>query len=117
VYKWHCVQCCYLYSVEPVRLHFPPKQPYCTNDTVCNAAIPAVLKRLIVGHTCPAGHERVKMSINSLYIKHGRWTEFDIPCFQSQIMLCKKMFEYSYVLVMQSKSCTIHTLKHTHFNT
>ena len=27
----------YLYSVEPVRMHFPAKQP-CTNDTVCNAA-------------------------------------------------------------------------------
>ena len=27
----------YLYSVEPVRMHFPAKQPY-TNDTVCNAA-------------------------------------------------------------------------------
>ena len=29
----------YLYSVEPVRLHFPAKQPYCTNDSVCNAAM------------------------------------------------------------------------------
>jgi hypothetical protein len=28
----------YLYSVEPVRMHFPAKQPS-TNDTVCNAAI------------------------------------------------------------------------------
>jgi len=28
----------YLYSVEPVRMHFPAKHP-CTNDTVCNAAI------------------------------------------------------------------------------
>jgi hypothetical protein len=27
----------YLYSVEPVRMHFPAKQP-CTNDTACNAA-------------------------------------------------------------------------------
>jgi len=27
----------YLYSVEPVRMHFSAKQP-CTNDTVCNAA-------------------------------------------------------------------------------
>jgi len=27
----------YLYSVEPVRMHFPAKQ-LCTNDTVCNAA-------------------------------------------------------------------------------
>jgi len=27
----------YLYSVEPVRMHFPAKQP-CTNDTVCSAA-------------------------------------------------------------------------------
>jgi len=65
VYKWCCMQCCYavlteslfksagitvshffstlpstwkyLCSVEPVRMHFPAKQP-CTNDTVCNAA-------------------------------------------------------------------------------
>jgi len=29
----------YLYSVESVRMHFPAKQPYCTNDTVCNAAM------------------------------------------------------------------------------
>ena len=28
----------YLYSVEPVRMHFPAKHP-CTNDTVCNAAM------------------------------------------------------------------------------
>jgi hypothetical protein len=28
----------YLYSVEPVRMHFSAKQP-CTNDTVCNAAM------------------------------------------------------------------------------
>jgi len=27
----------YLYSVEPIRMHFPTKQP-CTNDTVCNSA-------------------------------------------------------------------------------
>ena len=27
----------YLYSLEPVRMDFPAKQP-CTNDTVCNAA-------------------------------------------------------------------------------
>ena len=27
----------YLCSVEPVRMHFPAKQP-CTNDTVCNSA-------------------------------------------------------------------------------
>jgi len=27
----------YLYSVEPVRIYFPAKQP-CTNNTVCNAA-------------------------------------------------------------------------------
>ena len=27
----------YLYSVEPVGMHFPAKQP-CTNDAVCNAA-------------------------------------------------------------------------------
>jgi len=29
----------YLYSVEPVRMYFPAKQPYCTNDIVCNAAV------------------------------------------------------------------------------
>jgi len=29
----------YLCSVEPVRMHFPTKQPYCANDTVCNAAM------------------------------------------------------------------------------
>jgi len=28
----------YLYSVEPVRMHFLAKQ-LCTNDTVCNAAM------------------------------------------------------------------------------
>jgi len=28
----------YLYSAEPVRMHFPTKQP-CTNDTMCNAAM------------------------------------------------------------------------------
>jgi hypothetical protein len=40
----------YLYSVEPVRMHFTAKQP-CTNDTVCNAACS-------IAH---AGHERVKL--------------------------------------------------------
>jgi hypothetical protein len=52
VYKRYCVQWVtvshffsmlpstlkYIYSVEPVRMHFPAKQP-CTNDTVCNAAL------------------------------------------------------------------------------
>jgi len=28
----------YLYSVEPVRMHFLVKQP-CTNNAVCNAAM------------------------------------------------------------------------------
>jgi hypothetical protein len=28
----------YLCFVEPVRMHFPAKQP-CTNNTVCNAAL------------------------------------------------------------------------------
>jgi len=32
----------YLYSVEPVRMHFPAKEP-CTNDTVCNAASGIIL--------------------------------------------------------------------------
>ena len=61
----------YLHSAEPVRMHFPAKQPYCTNDTVCNAAcciahsiictarhgkkwdtvIPADFKRLFVSGT------------------------------------------------------------------
>jgi len=45
----------YLYSVEPVRVHFPAKQPR-TNDTVCNAA-KTLCKWDIL---CPAGHERVK---------------------------------------------------------
>jgi len=31
----------YLNSVEPVRMHFPAKQP-CTNDTVCIAALHTV---------------------------------------------------------------------------
>jgi hypothetical protein len=35
----------YLYSVEPVRMHFPAKQP-CTNDTVCNAAYFPLTKSL-----------------------------------------------------------------------
>jgi len=41
----------YLYAVEPVRMHFPAKQP-CTNDTVCNAVFswPA-------GHTGPTYKE------------------------------------------------------------
>jgi hypothetical protein len=32
----------YLYSVEPVRMHFPAKHP-CTNDTVCNAVLQHVV--------------------------------------------------------------------------
>jgi hypothetical protein len=28
----------YLYSVEPVRMHFPAKRP-CKNDAVCSAAV------------------------------------------------------------------------------
>jgi len=37
----------YLYSVEPVIMHFPAKQP-CTNYTVCNAACS-------IAHGCFAG--------------------------------------------------------------
>ena len=38
----------YLYSVEPVRMHFPAKQP-CTNDTVCNAAC-SIAHRFSISH-------------------------------------------------------------------
>ena len=52
----------YLYSVEPVRMHFPAKQP-CTNDTVCNAATNdtvcnasiAALHTVSFLHSCFAG--------------------------------------------------------------
>ena len=59
----------YLYSVEPVRMHFPAKQP-CTNDTVCNVA-------------CSIAHSiictrlfRGKMHsdwFNGIEILRGRW--------------------------------------------
>ena len=59
----------YLYSVEPVRMHFPTKQP-CANDTVCNAV-------------CSIAHSiictwlfRGKMHsdwFNGIEILQGRW--------------------------------------------
>jgi hypothetical protein len=60
----------YIYSVEPVRMHFPAKQPYCANDTVCSAA-------------CSIAHSiictrlfRGKMHsdwFNKIEILQGRW--------------------------------------------
>ena len=47
----------YLYSVEPVRMHFPAKQP-CTNNTVCNAALHMEKK---VGHFYPSGLEKTPL--------------------------------------------------------
>ena len=43
----------YLYSVEPVRMHFPAKQP-CTNDTVCNAA--CSMWQTVTCHFTTQGH-------------------------------------------------------------
>ena len=55
----------YLYSVEPVRMHFP-----CTNDTVCNAA-------------CSIAHSAIRTRLfrgkmhsdwfNGIEILQGRW--------------------------------------------
>jgi hypothetical protein len=49
----------YLYSVEPVRMHFPAKQP-CTNDAVCNAA-------------CSIAHSMHSDWFNGVEILQGRW--------------------------------------------
>jgi len=59
----------YLYSVEPVRMHFPAKQP-CTNDTVCNAA------RSIAHSIICIRLFRGKMHsdwFNGIEILQGRW--------------------------------------------
>jgi len=61
----------YLYSVEPVRMHFPAKQPYCTNDTVCNAAC-SIAHNIV----CTVRLFRGKIHsdwFNGIEILQGRW--------------------------------------------
>jgi hypothetical protein len=50
----------YRYSFEPVRMHFPAKQPYCTNDTVYSAACSIVhsMHGEKVGCCYPSGLEK-----------------------------------------------------------
>jgi hypothetical protein len=53
----------YLYSVEPVRMHFPAKQP-CTNDTVCNA----VMHGEKVGYCYSSGLEKTFCKWGKKYV-------------------------------------------------
>jgi hypothetical protein len=62
----------YLYSVEPVRMHFPAKQP-CTNDTVCNAACFGE-KCLLTGST------------ESRYYKADGTIEKNVTCYNQRIV-------------------------------
>jgi len=73
----------YLYSGEPVRMHFPAKQP-CTNDTVCNAAMQHCIGALLL---CSIAHSiictrlfRGKMHsdwFTGIEILQGRWQHGD----------------------------------------
>jgi hypothetical protein len=61
----------YLYSVEPVRMHFPVKRPYCTNDTV-HSAVCSIVHSII----CTVRLFRGKMHsdwFNGMEILQGRW--------------------------------------------
>jgi hypothetical protein len=64
----------HLYSVEPVRMHFPTKQQ-CTNNTVCNATMLHCTQ------------------FNGIEILHGRWQHGEKVgyCYPSRIekTLCK----------------------------
>ena len=59
----------YLYSVEPVRMHFSAKQ-LCTNDTVCNAACSIAHSTI-----CTRLFHRKMHSdwFNGIEILQGRW--------------------------------------------
>jgi len=59
----------YLYSVEPVRMHFPAKQP-CTNDTMCNAAC-SIAHSIIC--TRPFRGKMHSDWFNGIQILQGRW--------------------------------------------
>ena len=56
----------YLYFVEPVSMHFPAKQPYCTNDTVYNTvySLPNIVRveksrrMRWAGHVARMGEDR-----------------------------------------------------------
>jgi len=59
----------YLYSVEPVGMHFPAKQP-CTNDTVCNAA----MQHCTQYHLYTAVSQKMHSDwFNGIEILKGRW--------------------------------------------
>jgi len=59
----------YLYSVEPVRMHFPAKQPY-TNDTVFNAACSIAHSIICTWLFCGKMHSDW---FNGIGILQGRW--------------------------------------------
>ena len=59
----------YLYSVEPVRMHFPMKQP-CTNDTVCNAACSIAHSNIYTRLFCGKMHSDW---FNGIGILQGTW--------------------------------------------
>jgi len=80
----------YLYFVEPVRMHFPAKQPYCTNDTVCNAA--CRIAHSIICTRLFRGKIRSDW-FNGIEILQGRWQHGEKVgyCYPSGLekILCK----------------------------
>jgi hypothetical protein len=59
----------YLYSVEPVRMHFPVKQLY-TNNAVCNAACSNAHSIICTRLFCGKMHSDW---FNRIEILQGRW--------------------------------------------
>jgi hypothetical protein len=86
----------YIYSVEPVRMHSPAKQP-CTNDTVCNAA---------TQHCVAALHSDW---FNGIDILQGRWQHGEKVGYCYPSGLEKTLFKWEiYVLLMTNGLKTFH---------
>jgi len=80
----------YLYSVEPVRMHFPAKQP-CTNDTVCNAALQHCTLKILLLYTgcyvCWKKRKVMKIQKSYLLIYRIKSSENFFSCNLVTVML------------------------------
>jgi hypothetical protein len=89
----------YRYSIEPVGMHFPAKQPYCTNDTV----------RLFRGKV----HSDW---FNGIETPQGRWQHAEKVgyCYSSGLekTLCK--WDLYVPLVMKGCIAALHTVSFVH---
>jgi len=74
----------YLYSIEPVRMHFPTKQ-LCTTDTVCNAACSIAHSVICTRLFCGKMHSQTEIQVD-VFLLNLEWHSVFFSPLQSLIL-------------------------------